>query len=435
MPHFEPTVQAAQLRLDAVRPDDYARTRNALNGAVTRLSPYLTHGLLSLSEVYNAVHARHALHPQHKLVFELGWRAYYRHVWEHLEGGIDQSLHAGLLPDSAYQSEIPLDVLEARTGIPAMDLVVRELYETGYIHNHARMWLASYLVHLRKVHWHAGAQWMLGHLLDGDHASNHLSWQWVAGTGSSKPYLFNAENIAKYAPAHWHSPGTAIDVSYEVMERLARGTKPICLPQDARRANDGVSTPELLGSPWETRSGEDSGGLWCALGTLGGHDAPDALVLQHLAGRDVWLHHPWSLGSGPTTLPADVLHIGVGIATCHTQNPWSPPRWDFVARGLRAQANPLLPLYWGSVEQIAQALQSARSVHWQPDPHMDAALASLQTLLQTTHPQCATGPQPTADLFEPVSTYSRSFSEWWRQTRIRGTRPTSQDPYLWNSAT
>ncbi|MGC8035725.1 FAD-binding domain-containing protein, partial [Salmonella enterica] len=74
--------------------------------------------------------------------------------------------------------------------------------------NHARMWLASYVVHLRKVHWRAGADWMVGHLLDGDLASNHLSWQWVAGTGSHKPYLFNAENVAKYAPAEWHSPGT-----------------------------------------------------------------------------------------------------------------------------------------------------------------------------------------------------------------------------------
>lgn len=128
------------------------------------------------------------------------------------------------MPDDAYQVEIPTDVLTARTGIPAIDLTVCELYETGYVHNHARMWLASYLVHLRKVHWHAGAQWMLGHLLDGDQASNHLSWQWVAGTSSSKPYLFNADNVATYAPAHWHSPGTAIDVSYESMDALARDT-------------------------------------------------------------------------------------------------------------------------------------------------------------------------------------------------------------------
>lgn len=66
MHSFEPTIDAALRRLEQVRPADYARTRNALNGAVTGLSPYLTHGFLSLAEVYTAVNARHALPAQHK---------------------------------------------------------------------------------------------------------------------------------------------------------------------------------------------------------------------------------------------------------------------------------------------------------------------------------------------------------------------------------
>jgi len=81
-----------------------------------------------------------------------------------------------------------------------IDRAVHQLYTTGYLHNHARMWLASYIVHLRKVHWRVGADWMVGYLLDGDLASNHLSWQWVAATFSNKPYLFNAENVARYVP-------------------------------------------------------------------------------------------------------------------------------------------------------------------------------------------------------------------------------------------
>lgn len=403
---FEPTVQAARLRLDAVRPDDYARTRNALDGAVTQLSPYLTHGLLSLSEVYQAVNARHALNPKHKLVFELGWRAYYRHVWAHLGDGIDQSLHAGLLPHSAYLPDIPLDVLEARTGIPAIDLAVRELYETGYVHNHARMWLASYLVHLRKVHWFAGAQWMLGHLLDGDHASNHLSWQWVAGTSSSKPYVFNADNVAKYAPESWHSPGTAIDVSYETMDGLARGTPPVYVRHDARQAGAGLTPPALHASPLFSDQG---GGAWCA---------PDALSAPPLAGRSVWLHHPWALATNHT-LPADVLHIGVGFDTCHSTTPWSARRWDFVTQGLVAQTTSAWPLWWGSVEQIAQALHGAASVHWQPDPHADVALGHLQTQLREANPHCAVGPQASPRLFEPVDTHCRRFSEWWKKTQLR----------------
>lgn len=79
-----------------------------------------------------------------------------------------------------------------------MDAFARELHETGYIHNHARMWLAAYVVHWRKIRWQAGARWFLTHLLDGDPASNNLSWQWVASTFSHKPYFFNRENLETY---------------------------------------------------------------------------------------------------------------------------------------------------------------------------------------------------------------------------------------------
>ena len=399
---FEPTLEAAHARLAAVDPAAYARSRNALGGAVTRLSPYLTHGLLSLREVYATVHARHPLDAKHKFVFELGWRAYWHHVWHHLGDSIHQSIHTGLLDDGAYQPEMPADVLEARTGIPAIDLAVRELYATGYLHNHARMWLASYVVHLRKVHWHAGAQWMLGHLLDGDVASNHLSWQWVAGTGSSKPYLFNADNVAKYAPAPWHSPGTAIDTSYEALDEVARGAEPINTRFDARRADSGREQPRLHTSPINDMHQQ----AW---------QAPGATCID-VTGRDVWLHHPWSLGAStlPSAHPQDV-RIAVGFEQCHTTTPWSERRWDFVTRGLQAHTE---HLWWGSAEQIANALQHARSVHWQPNPHVDPALSHLQNLLHGLNPQQTVGPRPSPDLFEPVHRHCRSFSDWWKRTRI-----------------
>ena len=140
MHSFEPTLQAARKTLVHVRPDAYAQTRNALEGAVTRLSPFITHGLLSLREVYDDVHTRHPLDAKHKFVFELGWRAYYRHVWAHRGEGIHQSLHPGLLPDDAYEDTMPIDVLEARSGVPAIDLAVRELYASGYLHNHCLLY-------------------------------------------------------------------------------------------------------------------------------------------------------------------------------------------------------------------------------------------------------------------------------------------------------
>ncbi|GAC1670199.1 MAG: hypothetical protein NVS9B2_15880 [Steroidobacteraceae bacterium] len=197
-PRLAPTVvhtlAAAQARIAAVRPAAYARTRNALDGAVSQLSPYITHGFVTLAEVLAGVAKRHARGVQHKFVYELGWRAYFRHVWQHRGDGILQSLREGPLPDAAYARELPADIRQACTGVPVVDEAIRTLYATGMLHNHARMWLASYVVHLRKVHWRTGADWLYVHLLDGDLASNHLSWQWVAGTGSSKPYLFNADN-------------------------------------------------------------------------------------------------------------------------------------------------------------------------------------------------------------------------------------------------
>ncbi|MBC7434851.1 MAG: deoxyribodipyrimidine photolyase [Bdellovibrionales bacterium] len=392
---FEPTLAAAQARLAAVDPRAYAATRNALGGAVTRLSPYITHGLLSLREVYDAVHARHPLHPQHKFVFELGWRAYWRHVWAHEGHDIHQSLHEGLLPEGEYQTHMPFDVLGACTGIPVVDLTVRDLYDTGYLHNHARMWLASYLVHMRKVHWHTGAQWMLGHLLDGDVASNHLSWQWVAGTGSSKPYLFNAENVAKYAPEPYHSPGTVIDTSYETLDQIARSTTPARQRGRNALASPAVEPPQLLTSP--------PGTAW---------SEPDSALAS---GRDVWLLHPWSIAAMPKNADGPSVLIGAALAECHAETPWSERRWRFVTTGLQARTQ---HLWWGNAAQMAQALTGARSVRWQPDPHADAALEQVAAMLQVRPAAPSVLPQAEAPLFEPVERYCKSFSQWWRQTKL-----------------
>ena len=379
-PTFVPTLAAAQARIAAVRPAAYARTRNALDGAVSQLSPYITHGFVSLTDVLAGVAKRHALDVQHKFVYELGWRAYFRHVWQHRGDGILQSLNEGLLPDAAYARELPADIRLANTGVAVVDDAVRTLYATGMLHNHARMWLASYVVHLRKVHWRVAADWLVGHLLDGDLASNHLSWQWVAGTGSSKPYLFNADNVAHYAPESWHSPGSVIDTSYEALDRLAR--QPAPPGRGERRVLPG--SPSLI-EPRLTAEPPDEIGL----------TAPDAAAI---AGRDVWLVHPWSLGELPASLPADTQVIGVFVADFHRAWPWNEQRWHFAGSRMTEMTS---QRWHGDAGAIGAALKGARSVRSIGEPHLAPWLARWA--------ECEAAPA----LFPPIDRRCDSFSQWW----------------------
>jgi deoxyribodipyrimidine photo-lyase len=378
MYEFAPTPEAAQERLDRVNPRDYAHTRNALDGAVTYLSPYLTHGFLSVPDIAHTMYHKHRLGVQHKLIFELGWREYFQHMHQHLGDGICNSLHEGVLPESDYSTHLPDDVRYGCTHVPVVDHAVRMLYATGYLHNHARLWLASYIVHMRKVHWRTAADWMYGHLLDGDLASNYLSWQWVAATGSRKPYLFNAESIESFAPEAWHSRGTAIDTNYETLEILA--TNPTSVAQVPR--NDMAwEEPVVSSTPPEDL----------------GFVVPNADVV---AGRNVWLVHPWVLADLPKDLPDDVVCIAVVFAEFAQQHPWSELRWRFVGDRMKAMSS---HCWLGTHDQLTQALAQAKQV--QTVAHL--CLPDLQSLPLALRP----APRLFRQLDKPVD----SFSKWWIQ--------------------
>ena len=378
-PRIAPTPQAARALLAAVRPAAYARSRNSIEGAVTGLSPYITQGLLSLRDVLVAVNDREPLDVQHKLVFELGWRAYFRHMWQHRGDGILASLRDGPLLEAAYATELPADIRSACTGVPAIDTAVRTLYATGLLHNHARMWLASYVVHMRKVHWRAGADWLYGHLLDGDLASNHLSWQWVAGTGSSKPYLFNADNVARYAPPEWHSPGSVIDTTYDELDRVCRSPR--------GRLVQRPGAPPGLDEPALTHAAPVHPGL----------HTPDAAAVQ---GRDVWLVHPWALGALPADLSPDTVVLGLWLDDFHRAWAWSPARWAFVQTRMAA----LAPVQWqASAEHLSTVLAGARSVRSVDEPHLAPWLPRLA--------ECRAAPT----LFPAVERRCDSFSQWWNR--------------------
>jgi deoxyribodipyrimidine photo-lyase len=225
--------QAALAALAAWNPEGYARRRNDTadaGGCVSRLSPYLRHGVLGLREV--AAHVeRRVGRTEDALKFwaELGWREFWQRVWRHHGTAIHEDLEVPKVP-LGRREQLPEDIVTGRTGLACMDAFVRELVETGWMHNHARMWFASYVVHFRKVDWRAGARFFYQHLLDGDPASNSLSWQWVASTFSHKPYIFNRENLERHtAGVHCRvcSAACPFQGSYGTLEaRLFAGDRP-----------------------------------------------------------------------------------------------------------------------------------------------------------------------------------------------------------------
>jgi deoxyribodipyrimidine photo-lyase len=187
-------------RLEAIDAAAYAHSRNHLDGAVTRLSPYIRHGVIQLAHTRDAVLARADAGRAYKLICELGWRDYWQRVYAKIGDGVwrdREPYKTGFIADD-YADDLPAAIPAATTGLACIDAFAAELTATGYLHNHARMYVAAYVVHWCRVKWQAGARWFLTHLLDGDPASNNLSWQWVTSTFAAKPYIFNRDNLVRH---------------------------------------------------------------------------------------------------------------------------------------------------------------------------------------------------------------------------------------------
>lgn len=206
----------AKQRLGALNPLEYGATRNHLDGSVTRLSPYIRHGVIRTVDVRDRALEVATSKPSQKFIQQLAWREYWQRLYKENPDRIWTDVEpykTGFTP-SDYADELPKDIEAGQTGVACIDQFISELLHTGYIHNHVRLYLAAYICHWRRVKWQAGASWFLTHLLDGDPASNNLSWQWVASTFSHKPYYFNLENVARFS-------GEDIDTRFKTNRALA----------------------------------------------------------------------------------------------------------------------------------------------------------------------------------------------------------------------
>ncbi|MFM7321352.1 MAG: FAD-binding domain-containing protein, partial [Armatimonadota bacterium] len=177
-------------RLSAFATSGYAggRSRVGDDTGASTLGPWIRHGLITLGECRDHALRSGGRHIPVKFLQELAWREYFQRV--RADRG-DPALWTDLEPPKVALGDDPLpdDIRFGRTGLACIDDNIERLRTTGYVVNQARMWLASYVVHHRRVRWQEGAAWFLQHLLDGDPASNNLSWQWVASTYSHQPYL------------------------------------------------------------------------------------------------------------------------------------------------------------------------------------------------------------------------------------------------------
>jgi deoxyribodipyrimidine photo-lyase len=215
--NFHSDYDAVLHQIDNIDPVRYGRTRNFVDGAVTKLSPYISRGVISTRQVMQSV-LKKGYEPGkiEKFLQELAWRDYWQQIWIEKGAGINQDLRH---PQPGVENhEMPISIEKAATGISAIDKAIEELYETGYMHNHVRMYSASLACNIGGSHWLVPAKWMYYHLLDGDWASNALSWQWVSGANSGKKYYANQQNINKYC--YTDQSGTFLDCWYDDLQNM-----------------------------------------------------------------------------------------------------------------------------------------------------------------------------------------------------------------------
>ena len=217
---FPMTRTAALDRLAAVLPRlgrAYAEGRNTArapeeDATTSALSPYLRRRVLTEREVVAAALAQHGAGAQ-RFVEEVFWRTYFK---GHLEirpalwGNYKQLVDAGRAraAGNAGLRRALAEAEDGRTGIEGFDDWARELVARNWLHNHARMWFASIWIFTLGLPWALGADFFMRHLIDGDPASNTLSWRWVAGLHTrGKPYVARAENIRRYTEGRFDPRG------------------------------------------------------------------------------------------------------------------------------------------------------------------------------------------------------------------------------------
>ena len=184
---------------------EYSKLRNFDYGPAKRsniscLSPYITHGIISELEVIKKSLSKFSFSKNEKFIQEVLWRTYWK-GWLELRPNVwtDYLNELKKIREEFKDNQNYRNAVEGNTNIECFNEWIKELKETNYLHNHARMWFASIWIFTLDLPWQLGAEFFMKHLYDGDAASNTLGWRWVAGIQTQgKNYLASEWNIKKF---------------------------------------------------------------------------------------------------------------------------------------------------------------------------------------------------------------------------------------------
>ncbi|MDB3955230.1 DNA photolyase family protein [Alphaproteobacteria bacterium] len=176
--------------------DDYKEGRNfPFKKNVSRLSPHIHFGEISPKQLWVKAKSISSNKNTEHFVSEICWREFSYYLLYHFPNLPKDNLQKKFNNFPWKNNNYYFDSWKkGKTGYPIIDAGMRELYETGYMHNRVRMIVASFLVKNLLIHWHKGERWFWDCLFDADLANNSASWQWVAGSGAdAAPYfrIFN----------------------------------------------------------------------------------------------------------------------------------------------------------------------------------------------------------------------------------------------------
>ena len=307
----------------------YSRDRNHVipgHGNVSCLSAAIRHRLITEWEVAVAPLTRYAASTVEKFTQEVYWRTYWKgwlslrpQVWTDYLEGIKEHPDA----EAIRRGEGPIE---------AMNNFARELTQTGYLHNHARMWFSAYWVHVARLPWQLGARFFQDHLLDFDPASNTLSWRWVAGLQTpGKTYLPRRGNLEKYL-----HPDLLPSKGLELLENPSA-----CLPRDLEKPpitrNDLPENVLPQGNPVLWIHGDDLSPESSLLGKL----KPSRIVVtSDLAGKSA-LQTEWLGRALDDAAQRAEAHFGVSAERAESLLTWTRESGVPKVVALRPEIGPL----------------------------------------------------------------------------------------------